>query len=299
MKQLLGVTRPNFLTLSVVCIALAATVALEHRGQLVVLDLLLVTLLALSAHVSVNAFNEYFDYKSGLDLTTQRTPFSGGSGTLVSAPYLVGAALRLAGTTLLITILLGLWLVWTHSIQLLWLGVLGVLLIYSYTEYLNRLPWVCLVAPGIGFGLCITLGASWVLAGTLTATSWLVGIVMTLLVSNLLLLNQFPDIAADRANGRRHLPIVWGELRSGRLFALLYALAYSAIGLAVLFGGVTPWVLLSVLSLGLCVPLVQGVLRAPHRVTQNPHLLTLNVAVIHIVPLLMAAGLLLSWWLRS
>jgi len=37
---------------------------------------------AFLAHVSVNTLNEYYDFKSGLDLETIRTPFSGGSGAL-------------------------------------------------------------------------------------------------------------------------------------------------------------------------------------------------------------------------
>jgi len=40
---------------------------------------------ALFAHISANVFNEYFDFKSGIDLNTQRTPFSGGSGILPAA----------------------------------------------------------------------------------------------------------------------------------------------------------------------------------------------------------------------
>lgn len=313
MNSLLGVTRPNFLTLTLVCIVVAAAVALEQRGSLVLIDLLAVTVLGLAAHISVNAFNEYFDYQSGLDFKTQRTPFSGGSGTLIQAPHLAGAALGIAVVGLALTIAAGLWLAWAHSWQLLWLGVVGVAVIFSYTQYLNRSPLLCLLAPGVGFGLCLTLGAGWVLSGgaevtgnagidggfidSISASLWLVAIVMTLLVSNLLLLNQFPDIEADRSIGRRHLPIVWGEARSARVFALVYVLAYGCIAGAVIFQLVTPWALLSGFSMLLSVPLIRQVLRAPKQVPKRVHLLGMNVAVIHILPLLLAAGLLISWWL--
>ncbi|GAI31321.1 unnamed protein product, partial [marine sediment metagenome] len=36
----------------------------------------------LLAHISVNVLNDYFDYRSGIDLEAKRTPFSGGSGIL-------------------------------------------------------------------------------------------------------------------------------------------------------------------------------------------------------------------------
>lgn len=296
MTQLLRVTRPNFLTLTVVCIALAATVALEHVGSIALLDLLLVSVLALAAHASVNAFNEYHDFRSGLDLTTQRTPFSGGSGALVESPHLARAALSLACVTLAITIVAGLWLVWVHSWQLLWLGVIGVVVIYTYTHYLNRSPLLCLLAPGVGFGMCMTLGASWVLSGGLSASAWVAALVVTLVVSNLLLLNQFPDIEADRAVGRRHLPIVWGEKRCAKLFAAFYGLAYGLIAVAVWGGLITPWALLALVSLGLCVPLMCKVLGAPQQVAQQVATLGLNVALVHVLPLLMAIGLVISWW---
>ena len=323
MNALLGVTRPNFLTLTLVCIVVAAAAALEQRGSLVLLDLLAVTVLGLAAHVSVNAFNEYHDYQSGLDFKTQRTPFSGGSGTLVHAPHLASATLGIAVASLGLTIAAGVWLAWAHSWQLLGLGALGVAVIFSYTQYLNRSPLLCLLAPGVGFGLCLTLGASWVLSGgaqgietalvsshagmeggfvgsnvgSIGASTWLVAIVMTLLVSNLLLLNQFPDVEADRSIGRRHLPIVWGEARSARVFALIYVLTYGCIAGTVLVQLVTPWVLLSGVSLLLSVPLIRQVLRTPQQVSEKIHLLGMNVAVIHILPLLLAAGLLTSWWL--
>jgi 1,4-dihydroxy-2-naphthoate octaprenyltransferase len=42
--------------------------------------LALIGLVAL--HAAVNAFNEASDMRSGIDLQTTRTPFSGGSGSM-------------------------------------------------------------------------------------------------------------------------------------------------------------------------------------------------------------------------
>lgn len=299
MAQVIGVIRPNFLSLTLICIVLAAALSLQQGAQLVWRDIFLVTLLGLSSHISVNAFNEYFDFKSGLDFKTQPTPFSGGSGTLVAAPELANSALTIAIVTLTMTVLSGLVVVWLHGWHLLWLGVLGVVVIYSYTQYLNRSPILCLLAPGVGFGLCMTLGAAWVLGGGLTPAAWVVALMMMLLVSNLLLLNQFPDIEADRAIGRRHLPIVWGEKRAAQVFISFYLLAYILLLGAVVTQILSPWTLLAGISLGLAWPLLSGVSRAPMLIATNIKLLGLNVAVIHLMPLLMAVGLVLSWWVKG
>lgn len=48
------------------------------------------------AHVSVNTFNEYLDFKSEPDLITKKIPFSGGSGALPQTPEMAGTVLTIA-----------------------------------------------------------------------------------------------------------------------------------------------------------------------------------------------------------
>ena len=292
MPPIIGVIRPKFLTLPLVCIFAGYAVSLEYLTQAPLLDILLVIILGLSAHISVNAFNEYFDFKSGLDFTTRRTPFSGGSGTLVNAPHLASKAKGLAVIALVVTSVTGLLLIYRHGWQLLTLGLVGVTVIYTYTQYLNRSPWLCLIAPGVGFGLCMTLGAAWVFSGHLHPGAWVMAILMTLLVVNLLLLNQFPDVNADRAIGRRHFPIVFGLRTSARFFALLHSIAFSLIPIAVAGGYLSVGALLGLFAIFLLGPLLYSVLKRPESVADNTSLLGRNVAFIHLLPLLTGLGIL-------
>jgi len=75
-----GPARAPFLLLTLACMALGVAccwwLARLAGGILAWPDALLAVLGALAAHVSVNALNEYVDFKSGLDALTQRTPFS-------------------------------------------------------------------------------------------------------------------------------------------------------------------------------------------------------------------------------
>ena len=87
----------------------------------------------LSAHISVNAFNEYFDFCSGLDKRTQRTPFSGSSGTLPSDPGQEKTALALSIISLAITAAVGLYFAVVRGWALLLLGLAGFFLIVTYT----------------------------------------------------------------------------------------------------------------------------------------------------------------------
>ena len=89
--------RGPFLALSVVLAPIGTAIA-WHDGSLNLGHFLLAWAGAILAHVGVNVFNEYFDYVSGLDFETQKTPFSGGSGMLTAGlikprrAYLLGVA---------------------------------------------------------------------------------------------------------------------------------------------------------------------------------------------------------------
>ena len=73
--------RANFLLLPVVLVAVGAGAA--HRaGPVHLPSLALILVGVILAHVSVNLFNEYSDWRTGIDEHTPRTPFSGGSGIL-------------------------------------------------------------------------------------------------------------------------------------------------------------------------------------------------------------------------
>ena len=293
-RQLLGVARVNFLSLTLVCIGLAAAAAWQSGISVQPLRLLAVIFLGLSAHISVNAFNEYFDFTSGLDFLTRRTPFSGGSGTLIAHPQASGLALKLAVLTLLLLIGGGLWLTWLLGWQLLLIGLPGVVLIFAYTQYLNRWPWLCLLAPGLGFGPLMTLGAYWVLADSLSLAALVLSLIVMLLVSNLLLLNQFPDVEADQQCGRRHLPIVIGRPASAHVFSWIWLLVYVVLVAAVALR-VLPWqCLLALVTLPVLIKLIPDV----HRFADQPELLTpqlgLNIVLCHLFPILLLVGLLLA-----
>ena len=91
----LGPARLPVLALTPACLLLGLACVQWTHGQLALREAALVLFGALAAHVSVNAFNEYLDFRSGLDALTERTPFSGGSGVLPTHPELAGLTLAM------------------------------------------------------------------------------------------------------------------------------------------------------------------------------------------------------------
>jgi 1,4-dihydroxy-2-naphthoate octaprenyltransferase len=251
-------------------------------------------LAALAGHISVNMLNEWVDARSGLDALTQRTPFSGGSGTLQARPELLRATLAGGALTFLLALGLGLHLltVWPSAWrELAPLGALGLALVAAYSPWIARQPWLCLVAPGLGFGAVMVAGTACVVSGHHSTLAWWAAAVPFWLVNNLLLLNQFPDVDADRAVGRRTLPIVLGRPACVRVAWLQWALAYGAI-----LAGVGCQVLPTGALWGcLTLPLAWRCGRAVGRHADDmpalvPHL-GANVAVVLLTPVLMALGM--------
>ncbi len=93
LKSYFGPMRLPFLILTPASVLLGLGTAVFSSKQISIAYFILILIGALSAYISVNAFNEYFDFKSGLDFKTERTPFSGGSGTLPAQPGLACRAL--------------------------------------------------------------------------------------------------------------------------------------------------------------------------------------------------------------
>ena len=284
--------RVSFLVLTPVSIFLGFATAIATAKQIHYIDLLLVFVGALAAHVSVNAFNEYHDFRSGLDAKTVKTPFSGGSGALVENPGVLNAVLYLATAALAVTVLVGLYFVFSLGVLILPLGIVGVLIILSYTQWLNRDPFFCLIAPGLAFGPLMVVGTHVVLTGQYSLFALLVSLVPFLMVNNLLLLNQYPDIAADKSVGRRHFPIVYGV----RASSLVYGVSVVVVAGIIVAGTYTG--MLEKLSAIALIPLVLaaivffGALKHGTCIPKLVPYMGMNVLVTLLTPVLLGVGVI-------
>jgi 1,4-dihydroxy-2-naphthoate octaprenyltransferase len=259
-------------------------------GEVSILYLLLAFIGAICAHISVNALNEYFDFRSGLDSMTERTPFSGGSGTLPGRPEMARSALNIGLITLSVTGLIGLYFLYIRGLSLLPVGILGLIIISTYTIWIIRYPILCLIAPGLGFGPLMVMGTQLVLTGEYSWTGFIASLVPFFLVSDLLLLNQFPDVEADQSVGRRHLPIVVGKQTSSLIYGAFLLSAYLSIVLGVYLEYLPKFTLLGLATIVIALPTSVGVFRHAEDVKKLMPYMNLNVIINIATPLLVATG---------
>ena len=291
---IVGPMRLPFLILTPACVMLGAATAAWSGAKINLYYLALAFVGAVASHISVNALNEYHDFTSGLDFNTQPTPFSGGSGTLPKNPDKAHVALITGLVSLFVIVIVGIYFLSVRGLWLLPVGLLGIVTIVAYTKWITRNPFLCLIAPGLGFGPLMVMGTDFALSGSYSWTSFVASLVPFFLVSNLLLLNQFPDVEADRGVGRHHFPITIGRESSVKLYVLFLGGAYLAIIFGYITGSLPLTGFLALGSIVIAVPTVKGVARFANDVDRLIPYMGRNVVIIILTPVLLAIGLFLS-----
>lgn len=293
-NALFSAMRLPFLLLTFSVIFLALSITIHSGAEISVIDSTLVFIGALSAHISVNLLNEYQDFHSGLDFLTVKTPFSGGSGALIVMPSAAKFIGKMTVLFLVITIVIGLYFALTIGLPIVLIGVLGLAIILLYTQWINTKPILCLISSGLAFGPLMILGTYYVLTGGVTWAVFLVALVPFFLTNNLLLINQFPDIAPDKSVGRKHFPIKYGINKSLYVY-LAFALLAIINTLAVLLSYNFPALAYTTLIPMIIASVVVLVLMKRAAIMNNI-IIAMAVSVMSAVvsPLLLALGIFLN-----
>jgi 1,4-dihydroxy-2-naphthoate octaprenyltransferase len=284
-------TRPHFLLLSV-ALAMLGTSLAWYDGDFNGTYLLLGATGLLLLHASVNTFNDYYDYRSGIDLDTKRTPFSGGSGMLPAGALSAPSVYKFALICALITVPIAVYFVATQGLLLLPLLLIGAVAVLFYTQHLVK--WgVGEVFAGLGLGMLPVLGMYFIQHGTYTLAAFIVAVPSGLLTHNLLFLNEFPDVEADIKGGRKHIVIRLGKRRAAILYAATTLMVYAWIAGAVAFRVMPVFALLGLLTLPQGIKAIRGAWHYDDPAKFMPGM-GANVVVVLLTQVLVGAGYIIA-----
>lgn len=284
--------RIPFLVLTPVCVLLAIAIAIYQQIDFSILHASIALIGALAAHIAVNTINEYQDYKSGLDFITKQTPFSGGSGLLPENPHLAQKVYALSVFAILITVSVGCYFIFLYGWSILPLGLIGLSIIVTYTQWINKSAFLCLIAPGLGFGILIIGGTYFCITGHFNNSMWLITLIPFLLINNLLLLNQYPDIDADKSIGRNHFPIKYGVKTSTAVYIASTVSAQLMLIYLVITAHLPTYSLLAILPMSLSYISILGMIKLEKNIASAPKFLAFNVACTILTPLVLSITLL-------
>lgn len=223
-------TRPAFLLLAVVAAGIG--LAASHATGLAIAPAWagLTLIGAALLHAAVNVHNDYIDDLNGTDPNNRDRvfPFTGGSRMIQNGAMTRQATRRLAWILYAATIAIGIILLIRGGMPLLWLGLAGLVLGWAYSApplALNR-RGLGELTVALGFGLLMPIGADLVQRGMLHPLPVWAGLGFALMTANLLLINQFPDLHADRKAGKRHWVVRLGQARARYLYLAIAVGAY-------------------------------------------------------------------------
>lgn len=294
-------TRPQFLLLSVVLAFLGTCLAWYSikiglvKGEPEALNLgyaILAFFGLLLTHISVNTLNDYFDYISGIDLAVKRTPFSGGSGILPPGSLKPKQVLWLGLVSLVLAVPIGVFFVFETGWQLIPLLIVAALCVVLYTPVVLKTYWPEW-APGVGLGILPILGFYFIQTGEYTLNAFIASIPSGILVHNLLFINEFPDVEADRKGGRKTTPVVMGLEKSSKIYSALTIMVYLWIIGSVAAKVMPVYCLIALLTLPFAIKAIRGSMKHSDMSKLVPALAN-NVLVVLLTQLLLGIGYILS-----
>lgn len=185
-------------------------------------------------HLGANIFNEYFDYKRGLDDEES----VGIGGALVRGDVKPQAAVRVALSFFAVAILLGAYISLETSWWIAVIGSVSMLVGYLYTGDPVPIAYTPFgeLFSGIFMGSLIVSISYFIQTMTLTADVVLISIPVTLFVAGIMLTNNIRDVDGDRENGRRTFAILVGRKKATSVLAALFVIAYVLTGLYIITG---------------------------------------------------------------
>ncbi len=285
-------TRPAFLLLTPITFSVGLAIAFTE-GHFYPIRAFLGLIGTILAHASVNMLNDYFDHESGLDYTTQRTPFSGGSGYIQSGTLNAKRVFYVALTLLAISGMIGIYFVATLGWMLLPIVVAAVATISLYTPLLSKI-YLGEILTGMNFGPLMAMGGYFIMTGNYSVESVTAGAVPGILVGILLYLNEFPDLEPDRRVGRRNIVMVLGLKNAAIGYAVLVASTYISVLVSVYLGILPVTTLVTFLTLPIAVKAVRGVLENYGDIKNLIPALGENVKLVLSMTALTSVGILLS-----
>jgi 1,4-dihydroxy-2-naphthoate polyprenyltransferase len=299
----LAQTRANFLLLAVFLVAIGLAYAAKYAGgaSFNVFHAILVVIGTVAAHVSVNLFNEYSDYKTKIDFSTEQTPFSGGSKMLISGKTKPKSVQLASIVSLLFAGGIGLYFTITAHWSIAVISLLGAFAIVFYTPLLAKILLGEFFA-GLTLGSLVVLGTfiamngqpGMSLAELLPLEVWVISIPPGILTALLLFLNEFPDAEADKAGGRFHLVIKFGKKKAAWIYAAGIAATFGIILALPLLGISSPWVYLALIPLPLAVKATIIAIREGSDMVKIIPAMGMNVMVVLATDLLIAVAVFIQ-----
>ena len=265
LKEFFMCTRPHSYPASIAPVLFGATYALGYESKFSILKFILFLLACLLIQAATNLFNEYYDYKHGLD----KVDSEGISGSIVKGnlspkEVMVGALVLYA-----LAFVLGLILIFMTSIYVLLVGLVCMLAGYFYTggKYPIAYSPFGEVVSGFFMGTIIISLSFYFQTGYVNADIIVVSIPLFIMIGAILLANNIRDLDNDKESGRRTYAILVGRNNAIKTMAISFIVVYLLNVLFIVTKYASWWNLLVFVTIPLAIKIIKGFSENNHKTT--------------------------------
>lgn len=247
--------RPHTLTASIIPVLVGTALALLN-GRINISLFASMLLASMIIQSAANMFNEYYDFKKGLDTAES----VGIGGAIVRYGVREGTVFNLAVSLCIIALLLGTYICLRSN---WWLAPIGLVCIgvgYLYTGGPYPIAYTPLgeIVAGFFMGFVIIMISFFIQTGIITMQSIVMSVPVSILIGAILLANNIRDLEGDRAKGRHTLAVLLDKINAIRLLQAMLAFSYLFVIAVVYLRLMTPWLLLVLLSLPKAIRAARG-----------------------------------------
>ena len=270
LKEFFMCTRPHSYPASIAPVLFGATYALGYESKFSILKFILFLLACLLIQAATNLFNEYYDYKHGLD----KVDSEGISGSIVKGnlspkEVMVGALVLYA-----LAFVFGLILTFMTSVYVLLVGLVCMLAGYFYTggKYPIAYSPFGEVVSGFFMGTIIIVLSFYFQTGYVNADIIVVSLPLFIMIGAILLANNIRDLDNDKESGRRTYAILVGRNNAIKTMAISFIIVYLLNVLFIVTRYASWWNLLVFVTVPLAIKIIKGFSVNNHKKTMAPYM---------------------------
>lgn len=254
-KLMWKMTRPHTLTATFAPVILGTVMAL-FVADINWLLFIAMMVACLALQIATNLFNEYYDFKRGLD-TAESVGIGGG---IVRHGLKPKNVLTVAILLYVVAAFIGVYICISSSWWLVVIGLFGMAVGYFYTGGPLPIAYTPFgeLFSGLLMGTGFVLISFFIQTNTVTSWSVMISIPIGILVGAINMSNNIRDIDEDIKGGRKTLAILLGRDKAVMVLANAFVISYLWIIILVMIGDISPWALLVLLSLKKPISAIQG-----------------------------------------
>lgn len=268
LKEFFMCTRPHSYPASIAPVLFGATYALGYEIKFSILKFILFLLACLLIQAATNLFNEYYDYKHGLD----KIDSEGISGSIVKGNLSPREVMIGALVLYVLAFILGLILTFMTSLYVLLVGLVCMLAGYFYTggKYPIAYSPFGEVVSGFFMGTIIISLSFYFQTGYVNADIIVVSLPLFIMIGAILLANNIRDLDNDKESGRRTYAILVGRNYAIKTMAISFIVVYLLNVLFIVTRYASWWNLLVFATIPLAIKIIKGFSANNHKTTMAP-----------------------------